>query len=332
MSAEHVHGSHRHGGHAHGIIDASITATTRGLWAVTWSFVVLFAHCALPVGSGDPVQQRCAPCRYHPQLRRRRDRSSAEHCLPFARRPISRRFTFGFGRVEDFAGLAVVLTIATSAIVAVYEAIHRFLHPRPCRARCSHHRALNYRFCRERGGCRLPHPGRHADRQRRADRRWLSRPHGRMDEPRRARRRRRRRLGYPLADPIIGLVITVAILGFVWGSVRLVFSRLLDGVEPEVIDQIHDIALCRWRVSSALPRCGHVGWAIGCGPRSTSRWGRSLRSKRRTAFAQAVEHQLEHHLPFLSGAIIHVDPALVAWNYRSVLFFFFFFFFFLRTH
>jgi hypothetical protein len=37
-----------------------------------------------------------------------------------ARRPPSRRFTYGFGRVEDLAGLAVVLTILTSAVVAAY--------------------------------------------------------------------------------------------------------------------------------------------------------------------------------------------------------------------
>ena len=48
-------------------------------------------------------------------------------------------------------------------------------------------------------------------------------------------------LGYPLADPIVGLVITVAILGVVWESVKMVFARMLDGVEPEVIDQVqHD--------------------------------------------------------------------------------------------
>ena len=48
--------------------------------------------------------------------------------------------------------------------------------------------------------------------------------------------------GYPQADPIIGLVITVAIIGIVWQSVKIVFSRMLDGVDPEVIDQVRSIA------------------------------------------------------------------------------------------
>jgi len=46
-------------------------------------------------------------------------------CTPGA---ASRRFTFGFGRVEDLAGLAVVLTITASAAVAAYEAIQRLVH------------------------------------------------------------------------------------------------------------------------------------------------------------------------------------------------------------
>jgi cation diffusion facilitator family transporter len=45
-------------------------------------------------------------------------------------------------------------------------------------------------------------------------------------------------LGYPLADPIMGLLITVAIMPIVWESAKAVLGRLLDGVDPEVIDEI----------------------------------------------------------------------------------------------
>jgi hypothetical protein len=48
----------------------------------------------------------------------------------FARKPPSNRFSFGYGRVEDLAGLAVLLTILASAIVAGYESVERFLHPK----------------------------------------------------------------------------------------------------------------------------------------------------------------------------------------------------------
>jgi cation diffusion facilitator family transporter len=45
-------------------------------------------------------------------------------------------------------------------------------------------------------------------------------------------------LGFPLADPIVGLLITIAIFGIVWQSSKAVFVRMLDGVEPAIIDEI----------------------------------------------------------------------------------------------
>jgi cation diffusion facilitator family transporter len=49
----------------------------------------------------------------------------------FARKRPSTRFSFGYGRIEDLAGLAVLLTILASAIVAGIETIDRFFHPQP---------------------------------------------------------------------------------------------------------------------------------------------------------------------------------------------------------
>src|SRR5215213_2176826 len=49
-------------------------------------------------------------------------------------------------------------------------------------------------------------------------------------------------LGYPLADPIVGLLIAAAILVIVWQSGKAIFTRLLDGVEPEAIEEIRHAA------------------------------------------------------------------------------------------
>jgi len=49
-------------------------------------------------------------------------------------------------------------------------------------------------------------------------------------------------LGYPLADPIVGVLITTAIFGIVWQSAKAVFTRLLDGVDPAVIEEIRHAA------------------------------------------------------------------------------------------
>jgi cation diffusion facilitator family transporter len=44
--------------------------------------------------------------------------------------------------------------------------------------------------------------------------------------------------GYPLADPIVGLLITAAILVLVWQAARAVLTRMLDGVDPAVLDEV----------------------------------------------------------------------------------------------
>ncbi len=49
-------------------------------------------------------------------------------------------------------------------------------------------------------------------------------------------------LGFPLADPVVGLIITVAILGIVKESATTVFTRLLDGVDPAITDEIRHAA------------------------------------------------------------------------------------------
>ena len=49
-------------------------------------------------------------------------------------------------------------------------------------------------------------------------------------------------LNFPLADPLIGLLITLVILRIAWGSCKAVFLRLLDAVDPEVVAEIQDTA------------------------------------------------------------------------------------------
>jgi cation diffusion facilitator family transporter len=114
-------------------------------------------------------------------------------------------------------------------------------------------------------------------------------------------------LGYPLADPIIGLLITVAIFRIVWQSGKTIFTRLLDGVDPEVIDDIKhalnhtpgvkDISEVRVRW---LGHRLHAELNIAVVPDITVEEGHEI--------AKDVRHQLLHHLRYLSNATIHVDP------------------------
>jgi divalent metal cation (Fe/Co/Zn/Cd) transporter len=113
---------------------------------------------------------------------------------------------------------------------------------------------------------------------------------------------------YPLADPLVGLLITVAILWLVWQSDIMVVIRALDGVDPEMIAEIRHAA-------------GHIPGVQGV-TEVQARWvGHYLRADVSIAVAPAlsvaeghaiakeVRHQLLHHVRYLSGVIMHVDPA-----------------------
>ena len=51
------------------------------------------------------------------------------------RRPANQRYTYGYHRAEDLAGLAIVGLIAASAVFAAAEAIDRLRHPAAARSR-----------------------------------------------------------------------------------------------------------------------------------------------------------------------------------------------------
>lgn len=154
----------------------------------------------------------------------------------------SKRFTYAYGRVEDIAGVAIVLIILFSAIVAGYESINRFVHPRSVENLWAVIAAavigflgneivaiFRIRVGKEIGNAALIADGYHV----RVDG-WTSLAvlFGALGVW----------LGYPLADPVVGLLITAAIIGIMWQSIKAIFTRILDGVEPEVIDEIRHAA------------------------------------------------------------------------------------------
>ena len=305
--SDHGHGRGGHG-HTHGFVDASISSSERGLWAVKWSFVGLFLTAAFQLVI---VLLSNSIALLADTIHNFGDAGTA---IPlgvaflFAKRAPTRRFTYGFGRVEDLAGLAVVLTILASAGVAFYQALHRLLNPQPV----SHLGAIavasiigflgnelvavfRIRVGKEIGSAALIADGYHA----RTDG-WTSLAVlvGAIGVY----------MGYPKADPVIGLIITVAILGIVWQSVKTVFSRMLDGVEPDVIDEVMHVAAHVPGVQGITDvRARWVGHRLNAELSITV--SPDLSVERGHELAKEVEHQLRHHLKFLSGATVHVDPT-----------------------
>lgn len=124
----HLHLVHHHG-HTHGIVDPSILTTGRGIRAVKWSFVGMFITAFIPViivyysGSiallADTIHNFGDALTAIPLL----------FAFMLARWKPTQRFTYGYGRVEDLAGVFMVLMILISAIVAGYVSIDRLFHP-----------------------------------------------------------------------------------------------------------------------------------------------------------------------------------------------------------
>src|SRR5215210_568484 len=244
----HDHG-HGHGtshdephGHTHGVIDPTIATTERGIWAIKWSFVILAITAVMQLAV---VAISGSVALLADTIHNIADATTAIPlwvAFVLARRKPTQRFTYGLGRVEDLAGITIVLIILLSAIVAGYEAVDRIIHPQPIGfvgivalagligfAGNEIVAVFRIRVGRQINSAALIADGYHA----RVDGLTsLAVVLGAIGVW----------MGYPLADPIIGLVITVAILGIVWQSAAAVLTRMLDGVEPSVITEIRHAA------------------------------------------------------------------------------------------
>lgn len=153
------------------------------------------------------------------------------------RRAATRRYTFGFGRAEDMAGLFIVAMIALSAVVAAVESIRRFFEPQPLEhlgwvlaaglvGFIGNEFVAMYRIRvgRQIGSAALVADGVHARTDGFTSLAVVLGVAGVW-------------LGFPLADPLIGLLISVAIAVLLWGTARDIGRRLMDGVDPALVER-----------------------------------------------------------------------------------------------
>jgi cation diffusion facilitator family transporter len=304
----HSHDDDHGHGHSHGIVDPSITTSERGIWALKWSFAGLMITAALQVVvvivSGSVALLADTIHNF----------ADAATAIPLAiafllaRRKPSLRFGFGYGRAEDLAGVTIVLVILASALVAGYESIQRLLHPQEV----SHLWAValasvvgfvgnegvaffRIRVGREINSAALIADGYHARIDGWTSLAVLAGVIGIW-------------LGYPLADPIIGLLITAAIFGIVIQSGKSIFTRMLDGADPEISREIRQAAQLIPEVKEVTEV--RVRWL---GHRLHAEVNIAVDSQMTVARAHAVatevRHRLLHQLDYLSLVVIHVDPA-----------------------
>jgi cation diffusion facilitator family transporter len=306
------HHIHNHGhGHAHGALDPTIAATESGLWVVKWSFVGLCITALLQV---SVVWLSGSVALLADTIHNLGDAATA---LPLgvafllARRAPSRRFTFGYGRAEDLAGVIIVALILFSAVVAGYQAVDRLLHPQSLAYPAAVAGAAIVGFIgneavavlRLKVGRRIHSAALIADGHHARVDGWTSLAVlvGAVGTW----------LGYPVLDPIVGLLVTAAIARIVWQSAASVFTRLLDGVDPRIVDEIrHGVAKAKGVEAVSDVRARWLGHRLHAEVNVAVH--SNVAVSQGHAVAVEARHRLLHHLPYLENAIIHVDPAHVS--------------------
>jgi len=225
-----------------------------------------------------------------------------------ALRPATKRYTYGYGRAEDLAGIFVIAMIALSSALAAYEAIDRLLHPRDVThlwavaaaavvGFAGNELVARYRIRvgRRIGSAALVADGLHARTDGFTSLAVLLGAGGVA-------------LGWSWADPVIGLAITVAILGVLRSAVRQVAARLMDAVDPVLVDQATTAV-------TSVPGIDEVR-------ELRIRWiGHTLRAEVDATVAPTLTltqaHDLAHHAEAhllhqvrrLTAATVHTSPA-----------------------
>ncbi len=224
-----------------------------------------------------------------------------------SRRAATKKYTYGFNRAEDLAGLFLVLMIALSAVIAAWEAITRIIDPRPLEnigwviaagivGFLGNEAVAMYRIRvgRKIGSAALVADGVHARTDGFTSLAVVIGAAGVL-------------LGFPLADPIIGLLISAMIAVLLVGTVKSVGRRLMDGIEPELVERAEHALEHLPEIAEVqqvrLRWMGHRlhGDAVVIADASTAEQADQL--------ALAAEASVKKHLPNVDDMTIRVRPS-----------------------
>lgn len=317
---EHPHG-HSHGGvrgllagilgHSHDpadSLDDALTADARGIRALKISLVVLgataLAQLAVVLISGSVALLADTVHNFSDAL------TSVPLWIAFALggRAATRRYTFGYRRAEDIAGLFILLMIAASAALAAYESINRLINPQPMTniplvlvagviGFAGNEAVALYRIRvgRSIGSAALVADGYHARTDGLTS---LAVVAGALGVA----------AGYPLADPIVGLLITVVILFVLRQAAGQVLARLMDAIEPEIVAQVEATAGSVPEVQDVERlRVRWLGHGLEASMAITVDRDMTVAEGHRVS--EAVRHRLLHDIRRLDTAVIHVNPC-----------------------
>lgn len=321
----HDHGhdhDHDHGGgivgwmkhafaHSHDIhekVDDVMETHERGFWATKWALVSLAVTTAIQMAI---VWRSGSTALFADTIHNLGDgANSIPLLIAFAlqRRGRNRTFTYGFGRTEDLAGVVIVALIAVSAAVAGFESIRKILDPQPIQEigwvavaavvgfiGNEAVAILQIRTGRQIGSAALVADGQHARIDGFTSLAVLIGVVGVM-------------VGLPILDPIVGLLITAAILWILKDASAAVFRRVLDGIEPEILAEIEHAPLHVEGVQGVHEaRARWLGHKVHADLHLTV--DRRLSVSEAHHIVERVQRELASHVPAFGGAQIHVCPC-----------------------
>lgn len=224
------------------------------------------------------------------------------------RRRATRRYTYGYGRAEDLAGILVVAIIAASAVTAGWTAVERLRSPHNVDylgavaaagviGFVGNELVARYRIGvgRRIGSAALVADGLHARTDGFTSLAVVLSAAGVA-------------VGWDWADPVVGLLITVAILYVLRDAATQVWRRLMDAVEPETVDRAETVLReTTGVVDVSRLRLRWVGHSLV--GEADIEVGGDLTLRQAHAIAEDAEHRLLHAVPRLERVAVHTDPA-----------------------
>ena len=225
-----------------------------------------------------------------------------------ARRAANSRFTYGYGRLEDIAGVFIVISIGFSAIYILYESIQRLFNPLPLEnlewiALASLVgfvgnelvALMQIRVGRRIGSDAMIADGQHARIDGLTSLAVLIAVFGTL-------------IGLPILDPIIGVVIGVAIIGITWNAIKAVWYRMMDAVDPHLVEHVEAHARAVAGVNEVrtlrLRWVGHRMYGVMkiAVPAETTLDASG-------EIVHAVQHEARHVVPQLEELTVEVEPG-----------------------
>lgn len=220
----------------------------------------------------------------------------------------NRRYTYGYGRAEDLAGVFVVLMIVLSTLVAGFESVQRLFYPQPITnlgwvafaaivGFVGNELVAQYRIRAGKriGSAALVADGYHARTDGFTSLAVLFGVLGVW-------------LGFPLADPLVGIGITVAILFILKDAAVQIWRRLMDAVDPEIVSRLEIAAREAEGVENvSAVRVRWIGHNLYAEVLVTANCELNLNDAH--AVAERARHAMLHAAPKLAEVTVHVDPC-----------------------